>query len=171
MNRSGWVRMLCTVVVTASLVATGSLVEPGALRADEKTDKAELLAASAGFYAALNAVFRGDAGPMAEVWSHGEDINYMGPTGLRQSGWKAVHAEWKTQAGKRWGGEVKLVEPEVQSGGSLAVITGMEVGENIVEGQSQKVSIRATSVFRKENGHWKMIGHHTDKLAFLDKKN
>jgi len=28
------------------------------------------------------------------------------------------------------------------------------------------VSIRATNVFRKEGGQWKMIGHHTDLLPF-----
>ncbi len=28
------------------------------------------------------------------------------------------------------------------------------------------VSLRATNVFSKENGAWKMIGHHTDMLPF-----
>jgi hypothetical protein len=30
------------------------------------------------------------------------------------------------------------------------------------------VSIRATNLFRKESGAWKMIGHHTDLLPFLE---
>ena len=42
-----------------------------------------------------------------------------------------------------------------------------EKGENIIDGQVQPVSIRATTTFRKENGHWKVIGHHTDTLAYL----
>jgi hypothetical protein len=29
------------------------------------------------------------------------------------------------------------------------------------------VSIRATNLFRKEDGSWKMIGHQTDLLPFL----
>jgi ketosteroid isomerase-like protein len=33
-----------------------------------------------------------------------------------------------------------------------------------------QVSIRATNLFRKENGAWKMIGHHTDLLPFLEKE-
>jgi ketosteroid isomerase-like protein len=31
----------------------------------------------------------------------------------------------------------------------------------------EKVSIRATNIYRKENGQWKMIGHHTDLLPYL----
>jgi hypothetical protein len=32
---------------------------------------------------------------------------------------------------------------------------------------ARKVSIRATNIFRKENGVWKMIGHHTDLLPYV----
>jgi ketosteroid isomerase-like protein len=38
-----------------------------------------------------------------------------------------------------------------------------------VNGQPQTVTIRATNIFRRENGQWKMIGHHTDLLTFLAK--
>ena len=46
---------------------------------------------------------------------------------------------------------------------------GLEKGENIIDGKSQPVSIRTTTVFRKEDGRWKVIGHHTDTLAYLKK--
>jgi len=36
-----------------------------------------------------------------------------------------------------------------------------------VDGKAEKVMLRATNVFRKENEQWKMIGHHTDTLPFL----
>lgn len=143
------------------------LLPAGSVFADEKADKQGLLKANADFYVALNAVFKGDPGPMEQVWSHSDDVNYMGPNGLRQYGWKAVSADWKTQADKRLGGTVTMNEPHIQTGDSIGVITGVEVGENIVDGQVQKVSIRTTSVFRKEGGTWKMIGHHTDKLPYL----
>jgi len=29
--------------------------------------------------------------------------------------------------------------------------------------------IRSTTTFRKEGGQWKVVGHHTDPLAFLKK--
>ena len=37
------------------------------------------------------------------------------------------------------------------------------------EGEIQKVSIRATNIFRKEDGQWKMIGHHVDLLPQMAK--
>ena len=42
--------------------------------------------------------------------------------------------------------------------------------ESGCRGNIVPVSIRATNIFRKENGAWKMIGHHTDLLPFLDKE-
>ena len=33
----------------------------------------------------------------------------------------------------------------------------------------EKVKLRATSIFRKEAGLWKMVGHQTDKLPYLAK--
>ena len=38
----------------------------------------DLRSANDRFYAALNAAFAGDAAPMAEVWSGGDDITLMG---------------------------------------------------------------------------------------------
>jgi ketosteroid isomerase-like protein len=153
--------MICAGFVAASLLPAGAVL------ADEKADKQELLAANDGFYTALNALFKGEVGGMEQVWSHGDDVNYMGPDGLRLLGWQAVLADWKKQAEKRLGGTIKMDQPQVQVGGSMGVITGIEMGENIIDGKPQKVSIRTTSIFRKEHGKWKMIGHHTDKLAYL----
>jgi len=31
------------------------------------------------------------------------------------------------------------------------------------------VNIRTTTTFRKEGGQWKVIGHHTDMLEYLQK--
>lgn len=56
-------------------------------------------------------------------------------------------------------------------GEELTVVQNYEKGENTnVEGKTQRVSIRATNLFRKEDGKWKMIGHHTDLLPYLKKQ-
>jgi ketosteroid isomerase-like protein len=58
----------------------------------------------------------------------------------------------------------------VTAGNEIAVSSNYSKGENIdAEGKPQTVSIRATNIFRKEDGKWKMIGHHTDLLPFLQK--
>ena len=51
---------------------------------------------------------------------------------------------------------------------SFQQVQNYEKGMNIdAQGKQQKVSIRATNVFHKEDGKWKMIGHHTDQLSYL----
>jgi ketosteroid isomerase-like protein len=51
----------------------------------------------------------------------------------------------------------------------MASVSGIEVGENVVDDQPHKFSIRATNIFRKEEGKWKLIAHHTDKVPYLGK--
>jgi ketosteroid isomerase-like protein len=127
--------------------------------------------ASAQFYASLNAMFTGDAGPMQEIWSHADNVTYMGPGGGIQVGWNAVRDAWEAQAALKLGGKIEPHQLHVTVGQDLAFTQCYEKGENQdAQGQVVQVSIRATNVFRKENGQWKMISHHTDLLPFLEKQ-
>ena len=120
------------------------------------------------FYAALNTLFSGDAGPMIEVWSHADDVTYMGPTGGLYVGWEAVLEDWQAQADLKLGGQVLPSDMVIVIGRDLAVTSNNELGVNTnADGEVQRVSIRATNIFRKEGGDWKMIGHHTDLLPYL----
>jgi ketosteroid isomerase-like protein len=120
------------------------------------------------FYSALNAMFTGDLAPMKEVWSHEDDVTYMGPGGGFQVGWEQVLAQWQTQAAMKLGGEVNPKEIRITAGRDLAVVSNYEIGENADQGgKPRQVAIRATNLFRQENGKWKMIGHHTDTLPYL----
>lgn len=120
------------------------------------------------FYAALNAMFTGDLGAMKDVWSHAEDVTYMGPGGGFRIGWGQILADWETQAAMKLGGKVEPENMHITVGQELGVVQNYEKGENTnAEGKRQQVSIRATNLFRKEDGKWKMIGHHTDLLPYL----
>jgi len=120
------------------------------------------------FYAALNTLFKGDAGPMTEVWSHADDVTYMGPTGGMLVGWEEVRNSWEEQAKLKLGGEIKPEEMHVTAGETIGITVNYERGTNYQDGKPVKVSIRATNVFRLEDGKWKMIGHHTDILPWLE---
>jgi ketosteroid isomerase-like protein len=131
-------------------------------------DEKALKDAVAGFYAALDALFIGDARPMRAVWSHADDVTYMGPDGGFEVGWNEVEAVWDKQAALRLGGKVSPSDMRITVGHDLAVTHNFEKGENTNTGSGTvSVSIRATNLFRKEDGSWKMIGHHTDLLPFL----
>lgn len=153
---------LTMVGFAAALVCASSAVQA--------SDKDDVLATNAQFYAALNVMFTGDAAPMLAVWSHGEDVTTMGPTGKYNVGWAAVREDWESQARMKLGGRVEPTQINVTVGKELAVLSDYEIGENTnADGKKATVKLRGTSMFRKEDGVWKMIGHHTDTLPYLDK--
>jgi ketosteroid isomerase-like protein len=156
-----------TRITLSLLVLTGAalMVAAPARAADDNTQAVK--AAVATFHEALNSLFTGDAAPMKAIWSHADDVTYMGPTGAKQVGWSQVEPHWDKQAAKKLGGKVDAVDVHVTASPQLGVAVYYEKGENIIDGQVQPVSIRATTTFRKENGQWKVIGHHTDTLAYL----
>lgn len=124
--------------------------------------------AMARFTRALDAVFAGDVEPMSEVWSHADDVTYLGPRGGVRTGWAAVLADWEAQAAMRLGGGVEPRNVQVVAGGDLAVATSEIVGSNTdPTGVEQEVRIRSTNTFRRETDGWKVIGTHTDPLPFL----
>ncbi|MBA4104376.1 MAG: DUF4440 domain-containing protein [Pirellula sp.] len=157
--------VMATAALALVFAATVSARDAGTAQANEST----VQEATAGFYAALNAMFIGDADPFKEVWSHAEDVTFMGPDGSVNVGWNEVLANWEVQAKMKLGGEIRHELIMATVGQDLAVVQCREVGENVIDGKPVAVSLRATNVFRKENGAWKMIGHQTDKLPFLEK--
>lgn len=131
------------------------------------TSRQEVGDAAVGFYAALNAMFAGDAQPMKDAWSHAEDTTYMGPNGLYLVGWQQIEREWNAQAAALLGGRVTPQNLHTVVGTDLAFINCVEAGENVVDGRTETVRIRSSTVFRKEAGGWKVIGHQTDLLGYM----
>jgi ketosteroid isomerase-like protein len=152
---------LLVVAATALMMASPAQAADG--------DTQEVKAAVATFHDALNVLFKGDAAPMKAVWSHADDVTYMGPVGGMQVGWSQVEPYWDKQAAKKLGGKVDPVDVHITASPTLAVVHYYEKGENVIDGKPQPVNIRATTTFRNEGGQWKVIGHHTDTLAYLQK--
>jgi len=121
--------------------------------------------AARGFYTALNVLFTGDMGPLVEVWSHRDDVTYMGPGGDYRIGWSEVRKSWIKQTAMKMGGDVEPEDIEINVGSDLAIVHNREVGHVFPEGHDETVYLRATNMFGKEEGRWKVIGHHADRLA------
>ncbi|MGB8365437.1 MAG: YybH family protein [Rhizomicrobium sp.] len=160
---------MASVCAAASVIGVAvmfiSLSAPAA-----ENDTAAVLAANAQFYAALNKMFVGELAPIVAVWSHADDVTYMGPTGNFEHGWSAVLKDWKGQAAMKLGGKVAPVDAQVIAGRDVAVVNDYEEGENTnAQGKVVLLKLRATNIFRKEGGQWKMVGHHTDPLPYLAK--
>jgi ketosteroid isomerase-like protein len=122
----------------------------------------EVRKASAQFYAALNRMVDGDAGPLSDVWSYGPRVTAMHPIGGQQMGWAAVRASFGQIAALAPGGHVRLDDQYIEVGGELAYELGVERGETMPAEESITIEQRVTNIYRLETGEWRMVHHHTD---------
>lgn len=122
----------------------------------------EVREASNAFYAALNAMVNGDAEALKAIWAHSEEVTTMHPVGGRQIGWKEVWNTWEQVAQVSSDGHVVLKDQVIWAGETLAYETGVEQAEFKIAGTKTSGDVRVTNVYRKEDGNWKIVHHHTD---------
>ena len=122
----------------------------------------EVRKASQQFYAALNRMANGDAGSMADIWSHSATVTTMHPIGGRQVGWDEVRGPWGQVAELASGGQVRLSDQLIQVSGDMAYEVGTEQGQFKLAGEQVSVEQRVTNIYRREGGAWKIVHHHSD---------
>lgn len=128
----------------------------------------EVRQASDQFYQALNRLLKGDPAPMMDCWSHGSDVSTMHPLGGREVGWEQVKQSW--EGASKALANVQLGEVTVPDlavfpiGQDSAYTLGTEPINATIEGQQIDTGVRATNIYRRENGAWKMVHHHGDDL-------
>jgi ketosteroid isomerase-like protein len=129
----------------------------------------EVRQASDQFYAALNhMVSKGDAGPVTAVWSQGQHGSTMHPIGGREVGRDQVVAMWEQAAPAFSEGSVTVGDVVViPLTGDVAYTVGIERIEGKVGGEPMHGEWRATNIYRREDGGWKIVHHHTDADAEL----
>lgn len=136
---------------------------------DKNMNDQAVLAANDKFYSALNSMFSGDFGPMDSIWSHADNITYMGPFGGKLVGWDSVGADFQQVTNMKLGGHIAAEGVSVISGAEMASVACTEVGVNVdPSGKSVEVRHRATNIFRLEQGTWKLVHHHTDIAQQLE---
>lgn len=131
-----------------------------------KTDPATAVRAAAEcFTYALNALFPGDAVPMEKVWSHREGVSLMSPFGGHLTGWPALQAQFARESHMGLVGRVAWHDMVVHldSDGDIAWVAGYIAGNfTMKNGQPGMVNERATAIFEREEGQWKMIHLQAD---------
>jgi ketosteroid isomerase-like protein len=134
---------------------------------DSMPPEEALSAASADFYEAVNAVLRGDAALMLAIWSHAADTTYCDPTGAIVSGWEALHAYWERAASlnrtaaTRISATAELVA--LTALGDLAyTLTREHVTVAQADGITTTMIARATNIYRRESGVWRLLHRHAD---------
>jgi uncharacterized protein (TIGR02246 family) len=117
------------------------------------------------WFVVLNAMLNGDPEPFATLYSHKDDVTYMGAEGTYRVGWAATYADWKAQAARSTGGEVEGTDIHAVTNGDMAIAAHTTKGTvRQANGEMAQSLVRETSVFRKEGGQWRMISHHADVI-------
>ncbi|WP_394835919.1 nuclear transport factor 2 family protein [Pendulispora rubella] len=115
------------------------------------------------FYAALNRVVMGDPSAMEEVWWHDEQVTTLHPLGGCSTGWAQVWVTWEELAATIPEGRVEVTELQVHVQGHVAYTICVEHASIYFAGGWVHFDSRATNVFLRKNGVWKMLHHHPDK--------
>lgn len=120
--------------------------------------------AVAHFYVALNEMFLGNPEAFKNLWSHSANVTYLGADGGFHVGWEAVYSDWQAQANLGLGGVAEAFDIQITVGQDMAMAQSHTEHRGAKFGN---VHLRESSVFRKEDGVWKMISHHADALPPL----
>ncbi len=117
---------------------------------------------------ASDELLKGNPEPVKELWSRREDVSLANPLGPPARGWEQVakvieHAASQFRDGELTSFEIvaKYATPE------LAYVVEIEQGTAKVGGREDITpwALRATMIFRPEDGEWKTVHRHADPIT------
>jgi len=101
---------------------------------------------------------------MPEIWSDSDDITHLGPTGQIHRGRQAV-MEQMARESVEFKGCFIAMDPHIVATADMSYVVCTERSEGMdLNGQQITVNVRATTIFRKQAGHWFVVHNHTDHL-------
>lgn len=124
--------------------------------------------------AAQSGFINGDPTRWKQNASHRGDVTILGAFGgYGEKGWDAVGAryDWASSQYQPAGATMKVEYLSVVVSGDLAFTVGIERQEGARVGDQNPMqrALRATQIFRREAGGWKLLHRHADPL--IDKKS
>ncbi len=119
-------------------------------------------------HAALHAMANGDPSGFQALFSDADDVTLGNPFGPFAKGRKNVEATLARAAANYREGEFTSIELIAQYvSDALACVVEVERARVKVGGGTEHVgvAVRATSVFRREHGAWKLVHRHADPIT------
>ena len=117
---------------------------------------------------ALAEFVKGNPESLKGMYSHRDDVSLANPFGPPVRGWKEAAATMERAASNYRDGEVTGFESVAKYvTAELAYIVEVERYKARVGGSAEIVAIalRVTSIFRPEDGVWKIVHRHADPIA------
>ncbi|MBM2617156.1 nuclear transport factor 2 family protein [Actinoplanes sp. LDG1-06] len=113
--------------------------------------------------AAEIALHAGDPGPRGVLWSHEDPVSLFGAE-INRVGWGELEPAFAWLASRF--GECQALDYEivaVDARGDLAYLVAIERVTALVNGEPVSYALRATTVFRREAGAWRVVHRHGDR--------
>ena len=123
--------------------------------------------ALAELHAAMARVAQGDVAPIKALYSHTAEATSFYGWGGYEKGWEAVAKRWDWAGQQFGGGVVSYANLTTVVGSDLAYTTDIETfrmrGMAGGKGPTQW-SNRVTHIFRREDGRWRLLHRHGNRL-------
>jgi ketosteroid isomerase-like protein len=130
------------------------------------TDRDDFLAwIRTAVYEAELALHNGDAAPRRALWSRNEPVSVLGAA--RNALGQHELDELFTSLGRSFS-DCASYEFELQAYdvvGDMAYTAGLEHTRASINGQPRSYTLRATQVYRREGGEWKVAHRHWDTIS------
>ena len=117
---------------------------------------------------ALNALVNGDPEPKKKMFSRRDDVTLANPFGPPVRGWNQVAEALERAASQLRDGQPIVFERiSDYATADLAYIVEIERNRMKVGGADQiaPVSLRVTTIFRREEDGWKIVHRHADPIT------
>lgn len=117
--------------------------------------------------AANNQFAQGDATQLQELCSHREDVTLFGGASGYEHGWEQVGPRYRWASASFSGGRMTSQVLATHVTADLACTVELERWDVRLAstGAAATIELRVTQVYRREQGSWKLIHRHADRLA------
>jgi len=113
--------------------------------------------------AAEQAMHRGDPEPRLALWSRDDPVSLFGAWLPLETGWPDVSEGFRRVAARFSGSrEYRFEVLAAGAGGDLAYTIGFEHNVATMDGDPVTYTLRATHVYRREHGEWRIVHRHGD---------
>jgi ketosteroid isomerase-like protein len=113
---------------------------------------------------AEKALHRGDSAPRSLTWSPNDPVTHFGAWGPCDTGWDEMSRTFGWVVSRfSAGAEYSLDLLAAGSSGDLAYTVGFEnLSVSFDGGPVDRIRLRVTHVYRRENGEWRIVHRHGD---------
>jgi ketosteroid isomerase-like protein len=118
-------------------------------------------------HAAMAKVANGDVSEIKALYSHSDDATSFYGWGGYEKGWQAVSKRWDWAGAQFKSGTVRHENVSTVITPELFYVTDIETFENQRVAETESItgwSNRVTHIFRKENGEWRLLHRHGNRL-------